>query len=645
MKKVIMLLVLIAAFLVPLASAAVNETAEKQAIDSANLWLINQADGKWDVLSSDDASLALLALSFDDRLATEGKEALLDKSMNDECWPSPSCNVKSTALAVLALNKVGQNTDKATEWLLGKKAAYTATGVTWILQIDSDEATNCTASYDGKSYNLVLNKDKTYAFQGTRPTCLSITNNNYWLEISKNCLDKSFDVACTKSAIVSLPYQSGNTLYVPSESFSAPATIAIRTVCMKEGASCSYDATLWTALALQKTGRDYSALIPYLIDQKDGNTKFMSDAFLYILTSRTEHAESLLSGQSKDGYWTDIGGFGKYYDTAIAESAIADYATENATKAKEWLIKEQKDGWGTTAKIRDTSLILSFVWPTAAKAVPSNDCETVYGWSCRTSCLDGEEQAAYSCISLSAICCKPRGAVIGCDSVKDCEKIECKNKYVTDANGNLGKCEYPSEISCDDNFDNDGNGLTDMNDASCTETCFQKGGSICLGNEVCSENVIKASDTDECCLAACESKKTCAEQDGFECSANQQCDAWLTASDTLYCCGAKCKSKLSIIPFIIIALILALGAGAFFLYKKGFFKKKFLIKKPIYPAPQQPAMQAYRPPVKPLVSQPQAFQPQPVQPSLERRAAIKREVKSEMDETMKKLKKLAEEKK
>jgi hypothetical protein len=639
MKKVIALLVLIAAFLVPLASAAVNETAEKQAIDSANLWLINQADGKWDILSSDDASLALLALSFDSRLALEGKDALLDKSMNSECWPSPACNVKSTALAVVALNKVGQNTDKPAAWLLSKKAAYTATGVTWILQIDSDDTTDCTVSYDGKSYSLALNADKTYAWKGAKPTCLSITTNNYRLEISKSCLDKSFDVACLKSAIVSLPYQSGNTLYVPSESFSAPATIAIRTVCMKEGASCSYDATLWTSLALQKTGQDYSALIPYLIDQKDENTKFMSDAFLYILTSRTEHAESVLSSQSKDGYWTDIGGFGKYYDTAIAESAIADYATENATKAKGWLIKEQKDGWGTTAKIRDTSLILSFVWPTAQKTVPTNDCETVYLWSCRTSCLDTEEQTTDSCIS--GICCKPKGAVVGCDSVKDCEKIECKNRYATDENGKLGKCEYPSEISCDDNFDNDGNGLTDMNDASCTQTCFQKGGDTCAGNEVCSENAVKASDTDECCLATCESKKTCAEQNGFECSANQQCDAWLTASDTLYCCSAKCKSKLNIIPFIIIALVLALGAGAFFLYKKGFFKKKFQIKKPIYPAPgqamQQPAMQAYRPPVRPLVSQPQ-FQPQ-FQP------AIKREVKSEMDETMKKLKKLAEEKK
>jgi hypothetical protein len=286
-------------------------------------------------------------------------------------------------------------------------------------------------------------------------------------------------------------------------------------------------------------------------------------------------------------------------------------------------------------------MILAFVWPTVHPTVKTNDCETVYPYSCRPECLDDEEQTTDSCIS--GICCKPKGYIPECNSATDCRKVDCEDKYVTDSSGKLGKCEYPSEISCDDSFDNDGDGLKDFSDSDCTETCLQKGGEICSGNDVCSENAIKAYDTAECCVGACESKKTCSEQNGFECSASQECDAYLTASDTLYCCSSKCRSKSSIIPFIIIFVILILSGAAFFLYKKGFFRKKFEVKKPIFPASAQTQQIQYRPPVKPLLAQ-QPIQPQQMQP-LERRAAIRHEVKSELDETMRKLKKITEEKK
>ncbi|MEM2956031.1 MAG: hypothetical protein QW041_00425 [Candidatus Pacearchaeota archaeon] len=641
MKKRVLLLLLLATFLIPLTSAEINETLETKAVQQANLWLINQVDGKWNILSSDDISLALFALSYDDRLATEGKNTLLNKSKNRECWPSPTCKIKSTAFAVLALNRLGQNTDSAVSWLLERKAAYTSTGIRWFLQIDSEYETNCTINYDSKTYNLNVYKNKTYSWSGSTPTCLSLTNDNYWLEISKTCLDKSFDITCTKPSVVSLPYKHQDILYVPSESFPTSATVAIRTVCLKEGIACNYDSTLWAAYALKETGNDYSFLIPYLIDQKEENQKFMADAFLYLLTSKTEYAESLLAQQSKEGYWSDVGGFGKYYDTALAINALKDYSSDNITKAKEWLINEQKDGWGTTAKLRDTSLILSLVWPSVQRILPSNECQDVYDYVCRISCFEDEEQADYSCIS--GICCKPKGARVECKTSNDCIKRECRGEWITLITGIQKRCEYPEELTCDDNFDNDGDGKIDFNDNDCTETCSQKGGKICSLDEKCSEHIVKAFDTDECCLATCIPVKTCSEQKGFKCTAEQECKGvWLTASDTSYCCSEKCKSKTNILPFIIIIIILALAAGAFFLYKKGFFKKP-IIKKSLFPT----TLSSYKPQIRPLIQQPSQqipsqaaiqSQPQPTKP------LVRKETK-ELDETLKKLKKLAEEKK
>ena len=102
---------------------------------------------------------------------------------------------------------------------------------------------------------------------------------------------------------------------------------------------------------------------------------------------------------------------------------------------------------------------------------------------------------------------------------------------------------------------------------------------------------------------------------------------------------------------IIIAAVLALGAAGFFLYKKGFFKKLKGIK---FKGPKRPPVTqaAYKPAFRPL-QQPQPQQPQPVNVQLKfqpakipaRRAAVKKGMKTELDETMKKLKKLSEEKK
>jgi len=131
----------------------------------------------------------------------------------------------------------------------------------------------------------------------------------------------------------------------------------------------------------------------------------------------------------------------------------------------------------------------------------SNECSDVYAYSCRNQCFANEEQVTYQCIS--GVCCKPQGVIISCIGVSDCQKKECNAEYVTDNSGRMGRCEYQTELICNDGFDNDADGLTDFSDSDCSQTCEDKGGEICPSDETCLGDLVNAFDTAECCLGEC----------------------------------------------------------------------------------------------------------------------------------------------
>jgi len=73
--------------------------------------------------STKQAAFNLLASSYDSGLQADCKASLNDKK-KDVCWgktDTTSCNIKSTALATLALHHIGENVDDQTEWLLDNK--------------------------------------------------------------------------------------------------------------------------------------------------------------------------------------------------------------------------------------------------------------------------------------------------------------------------------------------------------------------------------------------------------------------------------------------------------------------------------------------------------------------------------------------
>ena len=262
-------------------------------------WLTNQTKTQWPS-STDENSLVLLALADDANSASKGRDALLAKSTNSECWPvqSGGCSIKSTAMALLALDAFGEDTSTIQSWLVARKKSF-AEGVSWYMQLDTSENAKCKISYDGKNYNVSVGKDKKVS--SSAGTCLSLAQNNYWLKVSSgSCLDKTFTVNCDKDFKVSFIYTKNSVLYVSSQIFDGASgqsvDAAIKSYCLGF-TSCDYEGTLWAAYALQQAGNNYfSMLLPYLAGQSDldVNAKYLPNTFLFALTSSTNYGEQVL---------------------------------------------------------------------------------------------------------------------------------------------------------------------------------------------------------------------------------------------------------------------------------------------------------------------------------------------------------------
>src|SRR3989338_519499 len=198
------------------ALAAYNATEETGLVNKGYTWLSDSVRGKWPV-GTEDTAFSLLALAYDDMLASQGKAALEETSKDLECWPKASCNVKETALAVMALARIGQDTSKAEEWLMAKNSTHSE--LNWFLQIDSAEKTTCTVYYnqDSLSYNITLDTNK--KINKAAGSCLSLSYGNYWLKISRDCYEKKFSISCDREFVTTLFYQKPGTptIYISSD--------------------------------------------------------------------------------------------------------------------------------------------------------------------------------------------------------------------------------------------------------------------------------------------------------------------------------------------------------------------------------------------------------------------------------------------
>ena len=561
-----------------LASEA-NETDTK-----AYSCLEDKVKDKCSTLSTEEKIFSLLTIE-------RCKAEVLAESLAEECWPSVSCKIKTTAQAILALKHVNTDTLKAESWLLSKKANFM--NLEWFLQVDSDEnETSCTATYSGSSYTFTINEDKT--IDTSAGNCLR-ADGGYKLKIPSTCYDYEFKISCRDSFRTSLLYKksTSSTLYVPAKTNSASAegttTEKVSASCFEEGGSCNYEGTLWAAVVLKSKGHVVSSFIPYLVVMADENEKYIPEAFLYSLTNNFK--TELLAIQQESKFWLASGD--KFYDTAIALLPFQNEQLSEKTGSKDWLAEVQGEDGCWQGNIRNTAFLLYSLWPKKSAEVPTaKDCEI----------------SGYDCMS-SAACSDVDGSIL--TDYTGCELNVC--------------CSKPEEL----------------------KTCSEQDGEICDSDETCIDgNEVDASDTsggDFCCVdgeCGIQEQSECEIAGGScksLCSSNEQFKDYLCDSGD--CCVAKEKSNLLLIIILSVLIVLVVLGIIFRKKLKAFFAKlKFKIgkgkgKKPAAGGPRFPPTSSQR--VYPGAVQRRIF-PQARPPS---RKPLPQK-KSEFDDVLKKLKEI-----
>ena len=250
-------------------------------------------------LSLEENIFALLAIG-------NCQQELLSSVKNEECWGNSFCKTKETAQAILALNSQDLDTKNYTDWLLLE--TQTTRNLNWFLQIDSSENTNCTIIYSEGNYKIEINENKKINSENLG-NCLELANQDYWLKINSNCLDKEFEVSCNKNFHTTLFFKtiSSDLIYALNSIQSASAEEStfekVNSSCFTQGTSCNYEASLWATLTLSFLDKDISPYLPYLIGLENENSKYLPESFLYYLINDEDFFVSLKEKQNPSGYW------------------------------------------------------------------------------------------------------------------------------------------------------------------------------------------------------------------------------------------------------------------------------------------------------------------------------------------------------
>jgi len=513
MKKGVILFVFLflvlgmSSFVISIESSTSTLTNETQKIDKA-----------YDCLETkigDCSSLSLEEQIFSLMATGECEAEVKDAQDAAKCWPKGSCNVKTTAQAVLALDRVDVITTDAETWLFSKNK--TPTDLEWYLQIElPDGAGSCAVSYSGQNYSLIVNEDRTLS--NGAGTCLTLAYGNYWLRISPSCYDSEFTISCEERFLTNLLFKKGtSTIHVSEHTHEGTmggyTTEKIGSLCFSDdGANCDYLGSLWATLVLDGLGHDTSDFIPYLTSLSTSveHRSKLPDAFLSQLIGEP-HRNTLLQSQDSGGWWLKSGD--KYYDTALALFPFSgETGVVQKTNSKEWLLGDQtSDGCWDNDNVRNTAFLLYSIWPKPLwddnDVNHEADCGDSGGYcmssfSCTTDALG--TQLAFNCPYGSDVCCDTALPVQSCSTLSGtiCTSFEtiCSGgTWRTDVSDSFssgegccvgGTCQTPGSSSSSSSSSSGGGGTTCSSfggtcKASCDSGETQNDDGCGVGSDVC----------------------------------------------------------------------------------------------------------------------------------------------------------------
>jgi hypothetical protein len=401
-----------------------------------------QVDKAYDCVKNKINSSGCSALSFDEKVFSllsvgECKQEVIYQNSSGNCWPASSCDIKSTAQTILALDNSDSsyNLTSAENWLLSQKAVPQS--LKWFLEIDSNEEASCTIYYPGQEQGIIVNlgEDKKIS-SSSLGNCLSLAKNNYLLEVSQSCYNVEIRIQCDKGFITTLLFQKDGspTLNVLDNVHSGSAGSTnvekIESWCFAKNSVCDYEGSLWASEVLFYLGRntEVSPFLPYLIAFAEDNSRYIPESFLYYMTG--EFRSELLIKQKAAQYWYESDD--RYYDTALALLPFLYESPNEKRNSVGWLLNSQgESGCWNNENLLDTAFILYSVWPDYYDG--SSECGD--GFAEGNEECDGNDLDGESCVSLGY-----ESGTLGC--YIEGNSNECKY--------DVSDCEISSECTTDD---------------------------------------------------------------------------------------------------------------------------------------------------------------------------------------------------
>ena len=417
----------------------------------------------------------------------------------ENCFGDNGCNVRDTALAVLALEHVRENTKVYESWLLNHTEI--ATDINWYLEQDSNVQAQCKVTYSSQDYNFVAQTNK--KLDVSAGPCLSLTQSDYWFLVSPSCYANEFTMVCDQTFIATLLYrqQNSDTIYVLSDTKSAnanqPITLKMKSSCFGDG-SCDYEGSSWATLALKRTGNNIDEFVPYLISNEDQNAQYLPAAFLNMIVDYSEYGTKLIQQQNLNSWEAEGTAYNAEYDTALAINSLGKSNVNQVSASRDWLLNlaQEPDGCWNTDNVRDTAMVLWSLEQRTSSLIPTNPSPIT------------------DCVSSGFFCT----ATIECDS-----------------SDRLGNYNCPGGLS------------RQCCKVANTQTCAEKLGTVCSSGKVCNGAEVSSSDSANCCLTSCkeeDAQSTC-EIAGFTCrssctgSYEASGETTVSCEDSLSCCKVK----------------------------------------------------------------------------------------------------------
>lgn len=622
-KSISTVFFLLVLFVLPLSVEArrIGNFSAEDAYD----WMLTQADNGSYNNNVIDTSLALLALDAAGGIPSQETNWLINHMNPQNCWPEAGCKIKETALAIMALNSVGNEEElRAAEAWLKKGQTPTLTTGHWWLEIDTPDSGECKITYTRGEKEI----DKNIKVDaGTFPDC----GGGTFFDLEK-CLETGLlsnyaslelyvDCSALSSAKIAIAYFSGSAYYLYEEVSERVGTLTVKNGCFGKGYkdSCNYESTLYADWALSKIQSKVSSEL-YLREGYEP-TDAIHNAILYMLTKDVDFITTLAAKQRADGSWD-----GNAYNTALAMLALKEAGTyvDQLEEAEEWLKDKQQEDGSWNGKIEDTAMVLYAAFhdgvdlPSCVDSKKNQGergidcggpCELPpYNDDCCANAVKDEGETGVDCGGVCDVClekvCDEDGV---CDEVAgedcqncpdDCQTCEdlCSNGKMDTASAEEGldcgglcpldcseiicvvnnKCEYDivEKLGAVDNEDSE----------NCPQDC-ECGDNICddyekeqaeIGNNICPEDCPDIGAV--CGNGYCESgeDETCPEDcEEGECNFDDVCDI----DEDVSCpdCEEEEGGIMGWLILILILLLLGGGAAYFFLLrpKKGKAKPSY----------------------------------------------------------------------